>query len=105
MKSGVHRTRKAGRRDVVSAVSGAPKVTIEHANDVVFFPVSCAIVRQVLGLLPPGSIDGLRSVSPLRRGCGISTSTLTQAMTPTPSLAGEASRSSRASTPLPSADL
>jgi len=62
MKSGVHRTRKAGRRDVVSAVSGAPKVTIEHANDVVFFPVSCAIVRQVLGLLPPGSIDGLRSV-------------------------------------------
>src|SRR5438093_2715580 len=62
MKSGVRQTRKAGRRDVVSAIGGAPKVTIEHANDFVFSPVSPAIVRQVLGLLPPGSIDGLRSV-------------------------------------------
>ena len=62
MKSGVRRTRQAGRRDAVSAVSGAPKVTIEHASDVVFFPVSSAVIRQVLELLPPGVIDGLRSV-------------------------------------------
>ena len=62
MKSGVRRTRKAGTRDAVPAVGGAPKVTIEHANDVVFFPVSSEVVRRVLGLLPPGAIDGLRSV-------------------------------------------
>jgi hypothetical protein len=39
-----------------------PKVTIENAHDVVFFSVSAEVIRQVLGLLPPGVIDGLRSV-------------------------------------------
>ena|SRR5206468_4754685 len=62
MKSGVRRTRKAGARNVVPAVGGEPKVTIEHEHDVVFFPVSSEVVRQVIGLLPPGAIDGLRSV-------------------------------------------
>ncbi len=62
MKSGVRRSRKAGTRYAVPTVGGAPKVTIEHAHDVVFFPVSSEVVGQVLGLLPPGAIDSLRSV-------------------------------------------